>query len=91
MTTYKNKNGKASITNEVSGGHLFEITLPAKARDRNSEFRAVLIDCLNMKMKIERLENAIERSSKWMSAAQSCDKTCDECKADFLFTLDSLK
>ena len=56
MTTYTSKNGTISITDEVSGGYSSESKIPCNAKDRNREFKNVLLDCLNMTKRIVELE-----------------------------------
>ena len=63
MTTYTSKNGTISITDEVSGGYSSESTAPCNARDRNKEFKNVLVDCLNMTKRIAELEKGLKTLS----------------------------
>jgi hypothetical protein len=62
MTTYTSKNGTISITDEVSGGYSSESKIPCNAKDRNGEFKNVLLDCLNMTKRIVELETQQARA-----------------------------
>ena len=56
MTTYTSKSGTISITDDVSGGYSSESKIPCNAKDRNREFKNVLLDCLTMTKRIVELE-----------------------------------
>ena len=56
MTTYTSKNGTIGITDDVSGGYSSESKIPCNAKDRNREFKNVLLDCLTMTKRIVELE-----------------------------------
>ena len=64
MTTYTSKNGTISITDDVSGGYSSESKIPCNAKDRNGEFKNVLLDCLNMTKRIVELEKELEKQLK---------------------------
>jgi hypothetical protein len=62
MTTYTSKNGTISITDDLSGGYSSESKIPCNAKDRNREFKNVLLDCLNMTKRIVELDRSLNIS-----------------------------
>ena len=67
MTTYTSKSGTISITDDVSGGYSSESKIPCNAKDRNREFKNVLLDCLAMTKRIVELETNQIRAEKLIS------------------------
>jgi len=57
MTTYTLPSGKASATDEVSGGYLCEVTTPSKPQLRNEALCEAMQELLKMQKRIAELEN----------------------------------
>jgi hypothetical protein len=80
MTTYTSKNGTISITDDVSSGYSSESKIPCNAKDRNGEFKNVLLDCLNMTKRIVELEKVLLATPNTHSDEWS-DYVCTFCSA----------
>ena len=66
MTTYISPNKTMRVTDEVSGGHSVEMTIPSNARIRNKEIQEVLKDCLIFKRSQENIAMSVLSSFWWM-------------------------